>query len=392
MNYDFDKIIERRDTSCVKWDLLNEEFGRDDVIPMWVADMDFLALPEITEAIKKRAEHGVFGYAAKPASYYESIIYWVKNRHNWDINRDFIIGTPGIVPALAAAVLAYTNPSDKVIIQPPVYHPFFAVIEGNGRKIITNNLKLENNKYVMDFEDLEKKIDPSVKMMILCNPHNPIGRVWSYEELKKLGEICLKHNIIIISDEIHSDIIYEGYKHTPIATISEELSEITITCMAPSKTFNIAGLSTSYAIIPNSNMGKKFALALDSLGINIGNLFGVTALEAAYINGEEWLKELIKYLEENMNYMVDFVNNNINGITVTKPEGTYLGWLDCRGLKMDGDKLKEFMIYEAKVGLNDGSIFGKVGEGFMRINVGCPRSVLIEGLKRIKVAVDKRIG
>lgn len=392
MIYNFDKIIERRDTNSVKWDILNEEFGRDDVIPMWVADMDFATPPEIAEAIQKRAAHDVYGYTIRPSSYFEAIIYWIKNRHNWDVKREHIISTPGIVPALAAAVNAFTLPGDKIIIQSPVYQPFYSVIEGNGRNIVINELRLDNDKYVMDFEDLESKIDKDVKMLVLCSPHNPVGRVWSYEELKKLGEICYKNNIIIISDEIHSDIIYTGNKHIPLAAISEELAKVTITCMAPSKTFNIAGLSTSYVIISNEKMNEKFSKTLDGLGISIGNVFGVTALEAAYIDGEEWLKQLLKYLEGNRDFMVDFVNNNINGITILKPQGTYLGWLDCRGLEMDGEKIKEFMIHEAKVGLSDGIIFGKVGEGFMRINFGCPRLLLEEGLKRIKYAIDKRIG
>jgi cysteine-S-conjugate beta-lyase len=392
MNYDFDKVIDRRDTSCIKWDSLNEEFGRDDVIPMWVADMDFTAPLAITEALKNRMEHEVYGYTVRPYSYFEAIIYWLKSRHNWEVERDWIVNTPGVVPALSVAILAFTNPKDKVIIQPPVYHPFYKCIEGNGREVVINNLKLENDRYVMDFEDLEKKIDKDVKMMILCNPHNPVGRVWSLDELKRLGEICLKNNIIIISDEIHSDIVFEPHSHIPLGNISKELSEITITCMAPSKTFNTAGLSTSYAVIPNRKLHIKFRDTLDSLGIGMGNVFGITALEAAYVDGEEWLRQMLIYIEDNMNYMVEFTNNNIKGITVRKPEGTYLAWLDCRGLKMDCEKLKEFMIYEAKVGLSEGCIFGKIGEGYMRMNIGCPRSILEEGLKRIKNAVDKRIG
>jgi cysteine-S-conjugate beta-lyase len=391
MNYNFDRAIDRRGTDSVKWDLLNEEFGRDDVLPMWVADMDFAAPPEVCSALNARAEHEIYGYTIRPNSYYESIIYWIKSRHNWSIEKESIINTPGIVPALATAVIAFSNPGDKIIIQPPVYHPFYSVIEGNGREIVANNLKLSDGNYEMDFEDLESKIDDNVKMIILCNPHNPIGKVWGENELKRLGEICKSHNIIIVSDEIHSDIIYKGYKHTPIASISEELSEITITCMAPSKTFNIAGLSTSYTIIPNEILREKFNLTQDSLGIGTGNLFGVCALEAAYVNGEKWLEALINYLDKNMDYMVNFVNNNIDGIKAYKPEGTYLGWLDCRELGLHGDKLKEFMIHKARVGLSDGNIFGEPGEGFMRINLGCTRSMLVEGLNRIKNAVDSRI-
>lgn len=387
---DFDLRIERRNTNSYKWDLLNDEFSRDDLIPMWVADMDFKSPAEITEALARRVEHGVFGYTTRPSSYYEAILYWLAEKHSWPIDKDWVINTPGVVPALSAAVLTFTKPGDKVIIQPPVYHPFFSAVEGNGRKLVHNGLKLVNGRYEMDFEDLEDKIDSKTKMLILCSPHNPVGRVWNEDELKRLGEICLNNNIIIVSDEIHSDIVYSCHKHVPISSLSKELADITITCMAPSKTFNIAGLATSYAIIPNDSNHLKFKKTLDNLGISMGNLFGITALEAAYIYGDEWLKKLLKYLEINADYLTDFVNNNIEGITVYRPEGTYLGWLDCRGLNIEPERIKEFMIHEARVGLSEGSAFGSEYEGFMRINFGCPKSILEEGLLRIKTAVNKR--
>jgi cysteine-S-conjugate beta-lyase len=390
MKYNFDALIDRRNTNSVKWDLLNEEFKRDDIIPMWVADMDFVSPPEISEVLSNRIEHGVFGYAMRPSSFYESIIYWLKYKHEWNIEKDWILNTPGVVPALSVAIFALSNPGDKIIIQPPVYQPFYSVIEKNGREVVINNLKLENGKYVMDLGDLESKIDSKVKMLLLCSPHNPVGRVWTRSELKALGSLCLKHNIIILSDEIHSDLVYPDNKHIPISALSQELAQITLTCMAPSKTFNIAGLSTSYVVIPNKDMLLKFSNTLVGLGIGSGNIFGIAALEAAYLNGEKWLNELILYLEENADYMVDYVNNNISGVTISKPEGTYLGWLDCRKLEMDSEKLKEFMIHVAKVGLSGGSIFGEAGEGYMRINFGCPRSILIQGLDRIKNAIDKR--
>jgi cysteine-S-conjugate beta-lyase len=390
MKYDFDTLIDRRNTNSVKWDLLNEEFKRDDIIPMWVADMDFASPTEVSEALSKRIEHNVYGYVMRPPSYNESIKYWLMNRHKWEIETDWIIDTPGVVPALSVAILALTNPGDKIIIQPPVYHPFYSVVEKNGRKTVINNLKMQNGIYKMDLEDLESKIDAAVKMLILCSPHNPVGRVWTMDELKALGEICLKHNIIILCDEIHSDLVYPGNIHIPISALSQELSQITLTCMAPSKTFNIAGLSTSYVIIPNRDIFSKFKNMISGLGISSGNIFGVTALETAYLNGEKWLNELMEYLEVNAHYMVDYVNNNIRGITISMPEATYLGWLDCRGLEMNNEKIKEFMIHAAKVGLSEGSIFGEAGEGFMRINFGCPKSILIQGLDRIKNAVDKR--
>ncbi|KPU43607.1 cystathionine beta-lyase PatB [Oxobacter pfennigii] len=387
MKYDFDKVIQRQGTSSLKWDYAGERFGNKDLLPLWVADMDFESPEPVVDAVKKRASHGIYGYTGRSMSCHESIINWMKKRHGWGIKMDWLTYTPGVVPALSIAILAFTNPGDKIIVQTPVYYPFFSVIKNNGRQILDNELKLVDGKYTMDFDDLEEKIDSSVKMLILCSPHNPVGRVWSKEELKRLAKICVEKDIIIISDEIHSDIIFKGSRHIPIAALSEEIADRTITCIAPSKTFNIAGLSASVAIISNKGLKKNFDNIVEGLGIASGNVFGITAMEAAYTHGEEWLSELLNYLEDNMNYVKEYIDENIPEIKVDKVEGTYLLWLNCKGLNLSQDELKKFMYGTAGVALNDGTTFGKSGEGYMRMNIGCPRVYLVEGLKRIETAV-----
>ncbi|RKD29141.1 MalY/PatB family protein [Thermohalobacter berrensis] len=389
MSYNFDQIIERKNTNSAKWDGLKDVFGKDDVLPMWVADMDFRCPQPIVDAIVKRAEHGIYGYPKRPVSYYESIIYWMKKRHNWDIKEEWISFSPGVVPALNMLIMALTNPGDKVVVQSPVYFPFFSAVKNNNRVLVNNELKLQNGNYVMDFERLEKQIDSKTKMLILCSPHNPVGRVWSREELKRLGEICLKNNIIIVSDEIHSDIVYSGYKHTPIASISEELAKNTITCIAPSKTFNVAGLYTSVVIIPNKKLKDKYKNILERIHIGMGNIFGIEALEAGYRYGEEWLENLLKYLEGNIEYSINFINKRIPKIKAIRPEGTYLLWLDYRELKLSNKELKNLMVDKAKVGLSDGAMFGSGGEGFQRMNIGCPREIIKEGLERIEKAINQ---
>lgn len=388
MQYNFNKIIDRKDTNSKKWSYLKEVFNSEEVLPMWVADMDFKVPVEVTDALRKRVDHEIFGYTGIPKSFYTSISNWVKKRHNWDIKEEWIVMTPGVVMGLNLSLLSFTEKGDKVIIQPPIYPPFFSLIKKNKRVIVENPLKMDNLKFKMNLQDLEEKIDKETKMMFLCNPHNPGGKVWDKEVLEKLGEISLEKDLLIISDEIHSDIIFKGYKHTPIASLSKELENNTITLMAPSKTFNIAGLSTSVAIIPNNNLRKKFKSTIELLGVGGVNLFGVIAFEAAYNYGEEWLEQLLVYLEENLNYIDDYLKNEIPKIKLIRPEGTFLAWLDCRDLGLSDDELREFMIYKAKVGLNHGITFGKQGSGFQRLNFGCPRSILEEGLSRIKKAVS----
>jgi len=388
MKYNFDKSIDRLGTSSVKWDYLERVFGNKEVLPLWVADMDFEVPQPVIDAVVKRAQHGIYGYTEKPDSFYTSIADWMKKRHGWHISKEWITVCPGVVPALSFSVLSFTEPGDKVLLQSPVYHPFFSSIKENDRIIVNNQLRQENGKYVMDFEDLEAKLGSGVKAMLLCNPHNPVGRVWSREELIKVGELCAKYNVVIIADEIHSDLIYSNCTHVPAASISEELAIRTVTCIAPSKTFNIAGLSTSAVIIPDKALRHKFNSTIKRLGIEMGNLFGITALEAAYTNGEEWLAQVLAYTEDNVDYLVDYFNTRIPQIKVSKPQGTYLVWLDCRELEMNQKDLVNFFINKARVGLNDGTAFGAGSEGFMRMNIACPRSLLEEALKRIEQAVS----
>jgi len=387
MKYNFDKIVNRKNTNSAKYDMSKEMFGTDNILPMWVADMDFETPDFIVNSLRKRIEHHIFGYSTKPDSYYNSIINWMKNRHNWDIKKDWITSSPGVVPAINMAVLAFTNPKDKIIIQPPVYHLFSAAVQENDRQIINNQLKLENGKYQIDFDDLEKKIKNDVKMLIFCNPHNPGGMVWNRDDLLKLGNLCVENNVLLVSDEIHSDMVYEK-THIPISSLSPAIANNTITCMAPSKTFNLAGLSSSVLIIQNEEIRNKFNHLLHNLHIHYGNIFGNIALESAYTYGEKWLKQLLIYLKENINFVVDYFQDNIPKIKVIVPDATYLMWLDCRNLNLSNKELKNFFIQKAKIGLNDGPSFGPGGEGFQRINIGYPRSIIEAVLKKIKKAVD----
>jgi len=389
MKYNFDEVIDRTNYHSVKWDELETRFGAKDVLPMWVADMEFRSPKPVIEAIKKAAGHGIYGYTSRPDSYYQAIIQWMERRHHWRVKKDWLAFSPGVVPALSFMIRAFTQPGDKVVVQPPVYYPFFKVIENSGCHVVNNPLKLANKKYFMDYDDLERKIDdPRVKLLILCSPHNPVGRVWQKEELIILGEICLEHNIIVVSDEIHADFLFEGNKHIPFASISPAFAHHSITCTAPSKTFNLAGLQTSTIIIPNKKYYKIYENILDGFALDENNVFGLVALEAAYRHGEEWLEQLLPYLNENLEFLMKYFSERIPKIKVIKPEGTYLIWLDCRQLGLNSKDLNNFMIKKAKVALDDGYWFGAEEKGFMRINIACPRSFLEEGLKRIERAVN----
>jgi len=398
MKYNFDEEVNRKGTNSVKWDNLKNIFGRDDIIPLWVADTDFKAPIEVIEGIKKRADHGVFGYTFRGSSYNESVKNWLKRRHQWEIEREWITFSPGIVPALSTCVNTFTNPGDKVIIQSPIYPPFRSVVEGNGRKIIDNELTFKNNRYCMDLENLKIQIfksngefDYKVKMLILCSPHNPTGRVWEKNELLELGKICYENNIIIVSDEIHSDIVYKNHKHIPIASLSEELKNSTITCISPSKSFSLAGLASSAIIIPNKKLLNLFNASLDTAHIAGGNIFGNIALEEAYNNGDDYLDELILYLEDNLNYCIDYFNEKIPQIKPLRPESTYLVWLDCSKLGLEDKELMNFFINKAKVGVNPGSSFSKKYKDFVRLNIGCTKKTLKEALYRIEKAVKEVI-
>ena len=387
MKYNFDEFVDRKNTACVKWDSLEPNYGSKDILPMWVADMDFKSSHEIINALKERVEHGVFGYNFIPDSTYDSIISWVKTRYNWDIKKEWILFMPGVVAGFNLGIRILTEENDGVIIQPPVYPPFFRVINNNKRTLITNPLTVENGKYTIDFHDLEKKIK-SAKVLLLCSPHNPVGGVWSREELERLAKLCIENNVFVISDEIHCDLIFKGYKHINIASLSKDMEEKSITLIAPSKTFNIAGLYTSVVIIPNEDIRKKYENEISKLEIGHVSIFGAVGLEAAYTHGKEWLEEALVYIEENADYAIDYIEKKIPKIKVIRPEGTYLLWLDCRGLGLSQGELNKLMIEKGRVLLNDGSTFGKEGEGFLRLNIGCPRSMVEEALMRIEKAVN----
>ncbi|MED4584530.1 MalY/PatB family protein [Brevibacillus choshinensis] len=388
MKYDFDQVINRADTACEKWDDLQNRFGVSDAIPMWVADMDFKSPPAVIEALRQRVDHGIYGYTYRPDSYSEAIVDWVKRRHQWSIDRKWIAHSPGVLAALSVIIHSFSQHGDKVIIQTPVYHPFSRIIKSLGREVVNNPLQLENGRYTMDFANLEAKIDSTVKILVLCNPHNPVGRVWTQEELTMLGQICIKNNILVISDEIHCDLVYKGHKHIPFASISEEFADHSITCIAPSKTFNVAGLQTSCIIIPNEKSRDIFNQSINSLNIGSPNMFGILAGEIAYQYGEEWLEQVIDYVQGNLDFLGRYFQENIPQIKVIQPESTYLVWLDCRELGLATEKIDKFMLNKARVAMNEGYIFGEDGIGFMRMNIACPRSILERSLRQIEEAVN----
>ncbi len=383
MKYDFDSYVERKHTNSVKWDGMKEFFGTDDALPMWVADMDFQSPQPVVEAIQKRAVHGVYGYTFNE-ELYSAFSKWLEKRHNWRVKREWLRTIPGVLPGLAAAILAFSDEDDEVILQPPVYYPFFRMVQGLNRKMVFNELNFSDGIYTMDLKDLKKKITSKTKLLVLCSPQNPTGRVWKKEELKELGKICAENDILILSDEIHADLVYKRYKHTPMATL---YPQNTLVFMAPSKTFNIAGLGTAFAIVPNKKFFESLSQKLDSMGFGSGNVFGLTAAQAAYEKGEEWLDALLDYLEENLNFLKKFVSERMPIVKVVEPQGTYLVWLDFRNLGLNDEALKEFLLKKAKVAFDDGPIFGPGGEGFQRINIATPRSLLREGLERIEEAL-----
>ena len=391
MGYDFDKVINRKNTQSAKWDMVPERFGDEDVLPMWVADMDFLTAPAVIDALERKARAGIFGYPMRTNDYLNAIKGWVARRHGWEIQKEWITYSPGVVTALSLCILTFTDPGDRVIIQPPVYYPFFRVIENNGRRIKENPLSFTNNQYTMDLDHLETLNSHRTKLMIISNPHNPVARVWKEEELRSVGEFCVKNDIILVSDEVHSDLIFPGYTHTPTASLSKEIAQQTITCISPSKTFNLAGLKTSAIIISNEKIRHHYTTTLGNLSMAGDNTFGMVALEAAYSSGEEWLESLLLYLEENRQFFMTYINEKIPRLKVIRPEGTYLLWLDCRALGLSAKELDAFFKQKAKLWLDDGPMFGQGGEGFQRINIACPRATLKEALERIENAV-KTIG
>ena len=387
-NLDFDKIVDRRNTRCLKYDFAVERHMPADVLPLWVADMDFETSSYIEDALIERAKHAIYGYSDVKTPYFEILKKWMQKHHDWDIQRKWLIKTPGVVFALAMAVKAYTEPGDAVLIQQPVYYPFSEVIKDNGRNVVSNTLYLgEDNRYHIDFEDFEQKIvENQIKLFLLCNPHNPVGRVWTKEELTRLGDICVKHHVTVVSDEIHEDFVFKG-KHQVFANIKKEYEEIAVTCTAPSKTFNIASLMISNILIPNPKLKRKFKHQMDAAGISQLNVLGLVACEAAYEHGEEWYQAMKAYVKENIEFVKQYVEKQLPGVNMVEHEGTYLVWLDFRGTGLSVEELDDKIINQAKLWLDSGKIFGSCGEGFQRINVACPRKVLEEAMERIKNVV-----
>jgi cystathionine beta-lyase len=388
MKYNFDEIIDRTGTASYKYDLREKIFKSPNIIPLWVADMDFRTPDFVVNAIHNRANHEIYGYSFHPESQYESIINWVYQRHQWTIQKEWIGFTPGVVPALNLAVLAFTRPGDNIVIQTPVYFPFYSAVEDHNRKLVLNPLVLRNGRYGMDLDHLNSVIDSKTKMLILCSPHNPTGNVWTKEELMKLAEICLKNDILILSDEIHADIVFSKFKHIPAASLSDEIAGKTITLMSPSKTFNFAGLSTAYFIASNKELRQLLQHETDKLHISMGNIFGNVALEAAYRFGEEWLSELITYLEQNVTFTRKFINNNLHHLKLIEPESTFLLWVDFHNYDHSDEEVKQLLVERAHLGLSNGVQFGVEGKGFQRMNIGCPRSILEQALEQLHHALS----
>ena len=389
MKYNFNERIDRSENHSAKWAEMEMKFGRNDLIPMWVADMDIKAAPEIVESMKKKVEQEIFGYVYRPDSYYKTATEWLKKRFGYEISPSSLIHSPGVVPSMSILVKMLTKTTDKILIQTPVYPPFASAVKDNGRELVENQLiKDEKGYYTIDFEDLEKKLSlDEVKLFILCNPHNPVGRVWKKEELLKMGELCKKYNVRILADEIWRDLIMPGYKHTSMASLSKGIEDITITLFSPTKSFNLAGLQASFATFPRAEERKEFDNILGQMDVKRNNPFSLVAFETAYEKCEDWLEELILHIDGNMQYVIDFINERLPEIKTVKPEGTYLMWLDFNRTKIPQDKIQEFLINEAKVAMNDGGSFGSNGKGFARMNVACPRYMVEEAMERIEKAL-----
>lgn len=387
-NLDFDRVIDRRNTRCIKYDFARRRGMPEDILPLWVADMDFKTSSYVEEALVEAAGHGIFGYSEVQTPYFEIVRDWMKRHHGWDVQEEWLVKTPGVVFALAMAVKAYTQPGDGVLIQRPVYYPFSEVIEDNGRRVVSNDLYLgEDNRYHIDFEDFEKKlVEEKIRLFILCSPHNPVGRVWSVEELTRLGDLCVKYHVTVVSDEIHEDFVFRG-KHHVFAGLKKEYAKISITCTSPSKTFNLAGMMISNIFIPDKELRRRFQKELDAAGISQLGVMGLVACEAAYSKGEEWYQAMHAYVADNIAFVRTYVADKLPGVRMTEHEGTYLVWLDFRDTGLDADALDDLIIHRAKLWLDSGKIFGESGRGFQRINAACPRSVLEEALERIRQAL-----
>lgn len=389
MKYNFDEIIDRTGTSTYKIDLLQARFGANDILPLWVADMDFRSPDFVMNAIRERANHEVLGYTIRNKEWYKPIAQWIKNKHKWEIEPSWIGYVPGILPGMVLAMQAFTKPGDKIVIQPPIYPPFMSMVKNNDRQIVYNQLIQENGEMKMDLENLKKLIDEDTKMFFLCNPHNPGGKVWSKEDLLALHTICKEHNILVISDEIHADLALPGHTHIPYSTISDTAANQSITFMAPSKTFNIAGLATASFIIPNEEIRTKYRLKVEAAEIGGGNIFASVATKVAYENGADWLSQLVHYIQDNVNYVDGYLKMHLPKIKAIIPQASFLMWLDFRELGISDDEIRRILIHEAKLGFNHGPSFGPGGDGYQRMNVGCSRLVIEEAMKRLSSAFAK---
>ena len=387
MSFDFETLVRREGTASVKWDGRKGYFNSEDLLPMWVADMDFAVPEAVSRAVKERAGHPVFGYTLATDSVYESLVNWMRKRHGYEVQRDWVILSPGVVPSLHAAAIAFARPGEGVIVQPPVYFPFFSAVTETDRKLILNPLRLEDGRYRIDFDHLEECAGQGARLLILCTPHNPVGRVWSEDELRTVLDIARRHDLVILSDEIHHDLIFPGSSHIPLHLLAGEGANI-VTAVAPSKTFNIPGLGLSALIVPNPRHRVALRKAFELLHLGASNPFSLVAFEAAYREGEEWLEALLIYLTETRDFVSQYLAEHIPKIKVIQPEGTYLLWLDCRELGMNDSELKQFFIHKAKVGMNPGTVFGEGGSGFMRMNIGTSKLIVAEALERIRRAVD----
>lgn len=386
MKYDFDKTIDRRATNSYKWDSAPEG-----VLPMWVADMDFRTAPAIIDALQKRVAHGIFGYTRVPDAYYDAVTSWFSRRHGWDIDREWIIYTSGVVPAVSAVIKALTVPGDKVIVQTPVYNCFFSSIRNNGCEIVSNPLRRTADTYEMDFDALERcAADPRAKVMLLCNPHNPAGRVWTPDELTRLGNICLRNGVTVVADEIHCELVYQGFKYTPFASLSDAFLHRSVTCVSPSKAFNIAGLQIANIVAFDNDLRSRIDKAININEVCDVNPFGVAATIAAYNEGEEWLNQLVDYLHGNYEAMAEFCRCELPEFPITRLEGTYLVWMDCSSLGIPSDALEHALLDDARLWLNAGTMYGAEGEGYMRWNIAYPRSVMLDGLNRFLNFVRSR--
>lgn len=388
MKYNFDEVIDRNGNRAAKYDERIKKFGTNDVIPLWVADMDFRTAQPIIDACKAKAEEGIWGYTSRPESYFTAVQNWQKKRNNWDVDTALMSWSLGVVPALSSIVKIFSHTGDKVMIQTPVYSEFYDVVEAWGRVVVENQIVEQDGKWVIDFNDFEAKAK-EVKIFLLCNPHNPLGIVWDPEDLRKMAEICIANDVLLVSDEIHSDLIFHGKKHTPTATLSEDIANHIITCVSATKTFNLAGLQASTTIFPNMEMKQKFDRFWMNMDIHRNNAFSSVAMEAAYNEGEEWLEQLLTYLSDNFDFIKDYCRKYIPKIKPNVPDATYLVWLDCRELGMSNEALRRFMIEKAGIGLNEGYTFGRSLSGFMRLNAACPRSILAKALEQLKKAVDQ---